>query len=207
MVDEENLTIVTPEKIYGKCSTMTFVAKVESGQRISIEELKSLFPNSYETKFRNCIIQKFGKHCLKIYTNLSIHVTGVTSLEDFLSLMNNVNCFDCEYKAYCAMCNWPVKLKNKIDLCKTMKIMNDSGFMSYFLRGYPLINKIDTNFNMDFFILSKNSSGNYYVKQKYICPINKTVTILMHKSGNCIVSGPSEIECSKAVLTVKPYLV
>lgn len=206
-MSDEDLTIVTPGKIHGKCSTMTFVAKVESGKRISIEKLKSLFPNGYETKFRNCLIQKFGKHCLKIYTNFSIHVTGVTSLDDFLIIINKVNCFDCEYKAYCAMCNWPVKLKNKIDLCKTMKIINDSGFMSYFLRGYPLINKIDANFDMEFFTLSKNSLGNYYIKDKSICPVKKTVSILMHKSGNCIVSGPSEIECSKAVLKIKPYLI
>lgn len=203
---ELELTIIEGDKIHSKCSTKTYIVKVSDKMTIPLQKLLEKIPCSKETKFRNCVIFKRGKLSIKMYTNLTLQITGAISLSEIIDVINDLPDFNVtEFCVYCAMGNWTVCLQKNVDLFTTMDNANKNGLVSYFLRGYPLITKIPIKYELRTFFFRKNCLR-FNLDRSTTSTVSKQVSILMFKSGNSIVSGPSEQACAKACSMLKPLL-
>lgn len=195
------------ENIKLKCSTKTFIAKtIKPSEIITLQQIRQKYPDCKETKFRNCVIKKIDKKCVKLYTNASLQINGIMLDDDICKLFEDLNLKD-DYIVKCVMSNWTLKLSNKkIDLKKTMTQLNNNNITSYFLRGIPLIIKYNVND-----ILSElkviNTNGKYTCEENKIGLVPTEVSILMFKSGSCIISGKTEYVCKKAIIAVKKHIV
>lgn len=206
-------TLVTENKIHTGCSTRTFIAKsaaANAGPRMSVEELLEALDTSSRTKFRNCVIKKVDKICVKIYTNKTVQITGAKNLEDIPKILSEDLPFDEEYEVVCVMSNWSVNLENEgIDLNSTMDRLNEAGMCSYFLRGFPLVNKYQTVTDKMTYKMVKNpETQKYYIKEtREEKNLECQVSMLMFKSGTCIVSGLTESACAEFLMKIKPLIV
>lgn len=190
-----------------KCSTKTFIAKTtKPAEIITLEQIRNKYPDCKETKFRNCVIKKIDRKCVKIYTNASLQINGILVNDGVCKLFENLN-LQHDYIVKCVMSNWTLKLSDKkIDLKKTMTQLNNNNITSYFLRGIPLIIKYNVKD-----ILSElevtNNNGKYTCKENKLELVNTEVSILMFKSGSCIISGKTEYVCRTAIINVKKHII
>lgn len=209
---QKELTVITDDKIYAKCSTKTFIAKsaaANAAPRMSVEELLDSMKDSYRTKFRNCVIKKLGKICVKVYTNKTVQITGAKNLDDIPWILSDALPFDEEYEVVCVMSNWSINLENDgINLDATMSKLNDAGVCSYFLRGYPLVNKYETTADKFVYQMVKDpATKKYHIKNVIVDADAKCqVSMLMFKSGTCIISGTSEKPCIELLKKIRPLI-
>ena len=105
------------------------------------------------------------------------------------------------------MSNWTIHLKSQVDLEETMLKLSSFGYLSYFLRGYPLIVKLPTDFRKSLVIVEKNTADVYEKKEVQIENANKEVSLLIFRSGSCIVSGPSEEACASNLHSILDHIV
>lgn len=189
-----------------KCSTRTYIAKTNNlCIKKTLEELNLILPESYLTKFRNCVIKKIDKKSIKLYTNMTMQINGVSNKEDLLNLMKSLN-LKISYDIKCVMSNWTIKISDKnIDLIKTMNNLNENKIIAYFLRGYPLIIKykskdLQNNFKIKYIT-------EYFIEEEDPYLEDIEVSVLMFKSGNCIVSGKLEKTCTECIKNIKNLIV
>lgn len=198
-----------------KCSTRTFIAVNNSENiKFTIENLLKLFEKSKRINFGNCVLLKIKNVTCKIFTNLTIHLTGLITIEKVIEVINSLYSFNhnldlklLDYKVYCAMNNWSINFKKKINLNETMVNLNKNGYLSYFLRGIPLINKIQAKNQTKLINLKFYEDSNFNIINEEIVFQNKTVTLLMFKSGKCLVSGPSENLCFNILTEISKYII
>lgn len=184
-----------------KCYTKTFVGKSLEKKSVTKSELLEKFKNSYESKFRNCVLKKLGKKNIKIYTNYTIQTNGYIE-DDLKNLLNDLD-IKKDYTFQCVMCNWSLKIGESLDLKETLLKLNDDKVISYFLRGYPLIIKYNTNDDINFYNFkwdSITSDFNYNITKK---KENIKISVLLFKTGKCIVSGATEKGCFECIEYIK----
>lgn len=211
VIKDLNITQISTEKIFKPCSTKTFIAKTTNeNTKKTIKELQETFQGSYITNFRNCVIKKIGKKSIKLYTNLTMQVSGISDINDMKDILNDLITKP-DYSFQCVMSNWTVRISDKIiDLNKTMEVINkcNNKTIAYFLRGYPLIIKYNVNSTIPTTLFTYDNTISSYVNKEGSPTIkNSDVSILMFKSGNCIVSGPTEKSCAEAISSIKNNVV
>lgn len=222
MIKKKNIKIIKPiteitdNKIGNKCSTKTFVSKIpieKSVVKKTLEDLKFILPGCYTTKFRNCVIKKIDKKSIKLYTNMTLQISGISSKDDLLEIFKLINLDVEEYNIKCVMSNWTIKISDKpINLIETMNKLNNNNIIAYFLRGYPLVIKYKSFDYSENYILKK-TNDNTLKSVNYTLTDFKTekeeieVSVLMFKSGNCIISGKLEKPCAECIIKLKKYLV
>lgn len=208
MSTKEICTIIN-NKFNSKCSTITFVCKTMDSitKKYTIDELLVKFPESKKTKFRNCVIYKIDDICIKVYTNQTLQLNGIKSENDLYRIFERLN-LDVKYRVNCVMSNWCLNLCNtNLNLDSIMDSLNKiPDFMAYFLRGYPLIIKYQGFHSRNYYIMEKDSNSLINLKLFEGEKEKSKVTILLFKSGNCIVSGPTEECCVYAIQTLKKYI-
>lgn len=205
------------------CSTQTFIARFFGDKiKLSIDELEKVLeiqPSSNEhaneSKFRNCVMKKIrdeatnkDRVCIKLYTNLTIQMVGVKSMEEFLTNMKSINfenipLVPIKYYVECVMSNWIVVISvTPINIQKTMVALNTAGILAYFLRGYPLIVKYKSEKTYQSYVYEDGKFTSALTK-----PIQKMVSVSIFKSGSCIVSGVTEESAVECIQEIKKYLV
>ncbi|QIH04941.1 hypothetical protein [Dasineura jujubifolia toursvirus 2a] len=205
-----SLTVISDGKFNIGCSTKTYIAKLKTKQSFGfgIEDLLNMLESSYQTKFRNCVLKKKNTICIKLYSNLTIQVTGVKSIDGFIDIVNEIkypndSLVKSEYNLECVMSNWTVILSlSQIDLNKTMLNLNQSGILAYFLCGYPLIVKYKSKLKRPVY-----SFSNGKITGVEEVPITKPISILIFKSGSCIVSGSTEESAAECISQLIKYVV
>lgn len=202
------ITIIENNKFDIKCSTKTYIAKTSECMKKSIQELSIILPESYLTKFRNCVIQKINNKSIKLYTNMTVQINGVSNRQDLFDLIKNLD-LKITYNIKCVMSNWTIKISDKIiDLIQTMDLLNKNKITAYFLRGYPLIIKYKSHDFPDTFLISyKDEKKIYSLEDKPQIPEEIEVSVLMFKSGNCIVSGKLEKTCTECIQKIKNFII
>lgn len=207
-----DITHITETQIFKASTTKTIVAKTYNFKtKLSFEDLKKSFEGSYITKFKNCVLKKIDNKCVKLYTNLTIQLSGVSEISETISILNNLSMvFKPDYIVECVMSNWTIRISTReISLNKTMDNINKDDskkYLAYFLRGYPLIIKYKLNTYIENLIISSDSDE-YKIKNIHQVIKDVVVSILVFKSGNCIVSGPSEKSCAEAVFFIKTKII
>ena len=195
------------ENLNLKCSTKTFIAKTtKPAEIVTLEQIREKYPNCRDTKFRNCVIKKIDRKCVKLYTNASLQINGILCDDDICKLFEDLN-LQYDYIVKCVMSNWTLKLSDKkLDLKKTMTQLNNNNITSYFLRGIPLIIKYNVKDTLSELKVT-NNNGKYICKENKLDLVPTEVSILMFKSGSCIISGKTEYVCREAIINVKKYIV
>lgn len=184
-----------------KCTTKTFVAKKTTKiPSVSIEELLTILPGSKKTNFRNCVVSKLGnKTSIKLYTNLTLQITGEQDINKIVKIIRDLNLDN--FFIECVMSNWTIKISEKpINLLKIMKILCENNIIAYFLRGVPLIVKYRTTTEIDYIELKGNE---IYNRKK---EVDTEVSVLLFKTGTCIISGKSEEVCLKTFQALKQII-
>lgn len=184
-----------------RCTTKTFVAKkINKCPSVSIEDLLKILPNSKKTNFRNCVISKLeNKTSIKLYTNLTLQITGEQDINNVVKIIRDLNLDN--FTIECVMSNWTIKIFDKpIDLLKVMNILCENNIIAYFLRGVPLIIKYKTTTEINYIEVKGDEIVN---KEK---EIPSEVTILLFKTGTCIISGKSREVCLKCFHTLKQLI-
>lgn len=205
---------IDDNKFNVECSTRTFIAKIMDVPipKKNINDLLIILPGSKITKFRNCVITKIKEYnkklCIKLYTNMTIQLNGIKTIEDIEFIFNKIN-VNYNYKVTCVMSNWSLKLTtDKLNLNQIMDLINSNEnacLMAYFLRGYPLIIKHNTFASLSYYNVF--CSPCVRVSKELYTELSKiTVTVLLFSSGNCIVSGPNEKSCVNTVKIIKQYI-
>lgn len=184
-----------------KCYTQTFIGKPCGNYQSTIDNLLQFLPGSYKTKFRNCVLKKIDKKNIKLYTNFTIQTSGFLDT-DLISILNTIKA-EKDYTFKCVMCNWSLKLADKIDLKSAIKVLNSGKIISYFLRGYPLVIKYKTTTNLNTYKFIWDNLNKTYHKSTSSGVFDVKVSVLLFKTGTCIVSGPSEECCFECVEYIK----
>lgn len=208
-MSSKEICVINNNKFNTKCSTITFVCKTldTNCYKYSIDELLLKFPESKKTKFRNCVIYKIDDVCVKIYTNQTLQLNGVKSVNNLQKIFEKLN-FNIKYKVNCVMSNWCLKLCNEtLNLDIIMNSLNSiPNFTAYFLRGYPLIIKYQCFYQKNYYIIENNNNT---INLEFFNDgeqVKSKITVLLFQSGNCIVSGPSEEKCVYAIQMLKKYI-
>lgn len=184
------------------CSTKTYVVKCKDEHKYTQNELLKILPGSVSTKFRNCVIKKMDKICVKLYSNLTLQITGLHDEHGILKILEMVD-IKSAFESECVMSNWSVKLSSTpIDLNTTMSVLNDNGITAYFLRGYPLIIK----YSVDEVCTKKEilyTNNTFIFRHEIRYDKVVEVSVLLFKTGNCIVSGKTQKSCSDCISVLK----
>lgn len=209
-MSSKEICVINNNKFNTNCSTITFVCKTfdTTNYKYTVDELLIKFPESKKTKFRNCVIYKIDDVCVKIYTNQTLQLNGIKSVDSLGKIFEKLN-LTVKYKVNCVMSNWCLKLSNEtLDLNTIMDSLNNlPNFTAYFLRGYPLIIKYQCFYQQNYYIIGKTDNNSVNLEffdngEK----VKSKITVLLFKSGNCIVSGPSEEQCVYTIQMLKKYI-
>ncbi|CCA61408.1 hypothetical protein AV955_gp051 [Diadromus pulchellus ascovirus 4a] len=208
------LSNIGTDRIHESCSTTSFVVKPDVAKKLALDEIVDILETTTPGKFRNCAIKKIASPsktnlCIKLYSNSSIQINGVKSDDDIEYVMKLFGGRVAEsFKIYCVLQNWSVCVSIRdVDLVKTMDVLNDNGIMAFFLRGYPLVIKRKTTFERTIRIIRKDTDFDLELAEKDVEVINPEMTILLFRSGNCILSGVDEAGLCRFVADVKRLMV
>lgn len=204
------LSVINSDNTFDKeCTTRTLIAtmvdkKCAKEKNVNLNEC---LLEGYQTKFRNCIIKKFDNICVKLYSNMTVQVTGCKSEKDFFECIKNINypesIVGMSYVMDCVMMNYTVTVSTtELNLNRVMDKINESEKgIAYFLRSYPLIIKYKYSGTKTVFDYKAGSQDYQTRTEQY----TKDVSVLLFKSGNCIIVAVTQdgaVSCARFVMDI-----